>query len=87
MNAKPDANARKNNFSIGDGNTNYTSEFKERFPQHELGQREDPSKLKQNHANKNFVFGYDGNQFDTNYKDDFIDKNAMNQRPKPVNQR
>lgn len=78
MKGKPDANARKNNFQIGEGNTNYTSEFKDRYPEHEIGNREDPKKLKQSHANKNFVFGYDGNNFDTKYNDDFVNKNVQN---------
>ena len=46
--------------------------------------KDDPSKLKQSHANKNFVFGYDQNPYDTNYKEDFVGKEIN--RPRPVSQ-
>lgn len=36
---------------------------------------------------KNFIFGYDPNTFDTNYKDDFSKKPGKIERVKPVNQR
>lgn len=85
---QPNNNARANNFSVTDpnNNTNYTSEFKEKYPEQPLGARGDPSALKKMHADKNFVFGYDGPDYGTNYKDDFMKKNGDN-RPKPVNQK
>ena len=83
------ANARKVNFSVTDpnGNTNYQSEFKQRYPGYEPGEREDPKKLKEKQIDKNFVFGYDPNSFDTNYKDDYNKKQANHERSKPINQR
>jgi len=36
--------------------------------------RDDPSKNKKDQVDKNFVFGYDPNSFDTNYKDDYTKK-------------
>lgn len=80
-------NARVDNVAIGDGDTNYQSEFKEKFPQHSISQKEDPSIQKKLQADKNFVFGYDGSLFDTNYKDGYLKKTGINERPKPVSQR
>ena len=87
MKQQQNANARANNFTVTNpnNNTNYESEFKERYPEHPLGIRDDPSKLKQSHANKNFVFGYDPNSFETNYKDDFIKKGI--ERSVPITQK
>ena len=42
-----------------------------------MEQKEDPSKQKKLQADKNFILGYDGNAFDTNYNDDFIKKNGI----------
>ena len=39
-----------------------------------MGVRGDPSALKKTHADKNFVFGYDGVNYETNYKEDFLKK-------------
>ena len=36
---------------------------------------------------KNFVFGYDPDWFNTNYKDDFQKKNGINEQLKPLYQR
>lgn len=69
-------NAKKVNFSVTDpnGNTNYQSQFKERYPGYEPGPRDDPMKHKKSQVDKNFIFGYDPNSFDTNYKDDYNKK-------------
>ena len=41
-----------------------------------MGVRGDPSALKKTHADKNFVFGYDGANYGTNYNNDFESKKA-----------
>ena len=86
----PSNNARANNFSVTDpsGNMEYTSEFKHKYPEQPIVARGDPSALKKMDADKNFVFGYDGSNYGTNYNDDYLKKNSGHQGPaKPINQK